>query len=68
MMTDRIIRVPECLKMTGLSETTLYRKEKAGEFPKRLKISKYSVGWKEGDVQKWIESLHDNAGGGNHAT
>ena len=61
-MTDRIIRVPECLKMTGLSETTLYRKGKTGEFPKRFKISKYSVGWKEADVQKWIENLKVNNG------
>lgn len=64
-MTDRIIRVPECLKITGLSETTLWRKEKTGEFPNRLKITKHSVGWKESDVQKWIENL--NNGESDHA-
>ncbi|NDE90126.1 MAG: AlpA family phage regulatory protein [Alphaproteobacteria bacterium] len=38
------------------STMQIYRLEKAGEFPKRVKIGKQRVAWLEADVQKWIES------------
>lgn len=53
---DRIIREPEVLKMVGFSRSTLWRREKAGDFPKRRLISTRSVGWLESEVREWIKS------------
>jgi prophage regulatory protein len=53
---DKIIREPELLKLVGLSRTTLWRREKAGDFPQRRQISSRSVGWLESEVLEWISS------------
>jgi len=53
---ERIIRFPEISKMVGLSRSTIWRREASGDFPKRVRIGKNSVGWKFSDVQRWIAS------------
>jgi prophage regulatory protein len=55
MPMDKIIREPELLKLVGLSRTTLWRREKAGDFPKRRQLSSRSVGWVLSEVLEWIE-------------
>ena len=55
-MTDRFIREPECLEITGLSRTTRWRLERAGSFPRRRKISQNAVAWLESEVLAWLES------------
>ena len=51
----RIIRKPELLNIIGLSDPTLWRLEKKGDFPKRLRLGGNSCGWLESEVNKWIE-------------
>jgi prophage regulatory protein len=53
---DKIIREPELLKLVGLSRSTLWRRETAGDFPKRRQISNRSVGWVLSEIQQWITS------------
>lgn len=53
----RILRAAEVMKLIGVSRTTLWRMERAGEFPKRRSISGAAVGWREDEVQDWIETL-----------
>lgn len=53
-MTTRIIRKPELLNMLGLSDPTIYRMEKAGRFPKRLRLGGNSCGWLASEVEGWI--------------
>jgi predicted DNA-binding transcriptional regulator AlpA len=53
----RVIRIPETCKRTGLSKTTLWRKEKAGEFPPRVRLSERSTGHYEDEVDDWINNL-----------
>ena len=55
-MSDRFVREPECLKITGLSRTTRWRLEREGSFPKRRKLSENAVGWLESELRKWVES------------
>lgn len=52
--TPRIIRKPELLIILGLSDPTVYRMEKAGKFPKRLRLGGNSVGWLQSEVDGWI--------------
>jgi prophage regulatory protein len=67
MIEDRIMRLPELKKITGLSSITLWRKEKEGIFPKRRKISKRAVGWSFTEVSQWLEKqMHSEVGNVSH--
>ncbi|TPL03514.1 AlpA family phage regulatory protein [Mesorhizobium sp. B2-4-11] len=52
---DRIIRLRTVLVRTGLSRSTLYRKIADGTFPAQLKISANGAGWRESDINRWVE-------------
>lgn len=51
---DRFIREPECKRLTTLSNTTRWRMEKEGKFPKRIKIGVTAVAYRLSEVQVWI--------------
>lgn len=59
-MTDRFIREPECKHITGLSRTTRWRLERAGQFPKRRQISPGLIAWLASEVQEWLRDRADN--------
>ena len=54
-VTDSILRMPEVLKLTGLSKATIYRMMKDGKFPKNYKLSERAVGWKTSTLCAWTE-------------
>ena len=56
----KILRPAQLASLLGVSKTTLWRMEKAGELPKRYSISERIVGWKESDIEKWLESRREN--------
>lgn len=56
-MNNRILRFQEVIDLTGLSRSTIQRKEQAGLFPKRKQLGLNSVGWLESDIQQWLENL-----------
>lgn len=53
---SRLLRVDEVKRRTGLSRTTIWRREREGEFPARVKLGDNSVAWRESEVEDWIES------------
>lgn len=53
---DRIVRLNTVLARTGLSRSTIYRKIAEGTFPAQLKISTNGAGWKESDINRWVEN------------
>lgn len=53
---ERILRLNKVLERTGLSRSTLYRKMQAGSFPKQLKIAARCAGWRESDVDAWLQN------------
>ena len=53
---DRILRLPAVLERTGLSRSTLYRKIKAGTFPKQIAISSRCAGWHQSAIDEWIRN------------
>ncbi len=53
-MGERILRKPELKDKIGKSDATIYREEKAGRFPKRVKLGANSVGWLESEIEEWI--------------
>lgn len=50
----RIIRKPELLNIVGLSDPTIWRMEREGTFPKRLRLGGNSCGWLESEVTGWL--------------
>ena len=52
--TGEVIRRKELSKITGLSMTTLWRWEREGSFPNRIRLSNHSVGWRRSDIETWL--------------
>jgi prophage regulatory protein len=55
-MSERIVRKPEAVKITGLSHVTLWRMERDGKFPKRIALGQKAVGWRLSDIEQWMET------------
>ncbi len=55
-MADRILRRPEVEAYTGLSRSTIYAWMNEGEFPPSVKLGSRLVGWRESDVQAWVDT------------
>ena len=54
--SKRILRLPEVLKMTGLSRTSIWRQIDAGTFPKSVKLGPRAVGWRASDIEEWLRN------------
>ena len=59
-----LIRLPEVLRITGLSRTTLYRKRDAGEFPKPVILADHgnsnaAIAFVLSEVKNWIRERID---------
>lgn len=52
----RVIRKRELLKMIPLSDATIWRMEKRGEFPKRFTLGGRAVGWFADEIDEWLDS------------
>jgi prophage regulatory protein len=50
-----ILRKRGVLQKTGLSGTTQWRREKAGDFPKRISLGGKTVGWLECEIDIWLK-------------
>ena len=53
---ETLIRLPEVVRLTGLSKPSIYRLVKAKQFPKQVKLSVRAVAWSSSDVATWIDS------------
>lgn len=48
------LRLPDVVRRTGLSRSTIYRAEARGEFPKHIKIGEHASGWLAHEVEAFI--------------
>jgi predicted DNA-binding transcriptional regulator AlpA len=53
---DRLLPWQRVKDITGLSRTTAWRLQKAGDFPPPVVISPGRVGWRESELQAWKAS------------
>ena len=53
---DRLVREPERRELTGVSEATWRRYEKAGTAPRRRQIGPNAVGWRLSEITRWQQS------------
>jgi len=54
MSITTIWRLPEVLRQTGLSRSTIYEMINRGDFPKQVQLGRRAVGWLGEDVLAWI--------------
>ena len=62
---NKILRLPDVMKNTGLAKSTIYKMVARRQFPTSIALGVKAVGWLESDVQAWIEqkikqSANDN--------
>ena len=51
----RIIRIKELCKKLGVSPVSIWRWERAGLLPSRVNLGPRLVGWRNHDIEKWLE-------------
>jgi len=51
-----IIRTRELVKKIGLSRTTIWRLEKLGLLPQRIRLSDKAVGYDLAEIDEWLEA------------
>jgi len=53
---ERILRIKDVIKITAMSNSTIYELIKSNDFPRPKRIGKRAVGWLENDIQNWVET------------
>jgi prophage regulatory protein len=53
---DRIARLPEVAKITGLSASTIRSYIRSGVFPAPFPLGRRGIGWKISTITNWIEA------------
>ncbi|MBM4289483.1 MAG: AlpA family phage regulatory protein [Deltaproteobacteria bacterium] len=56
-MGAQVLRIKQILKDNNVSRSFVWREEKAGRFPKRIKLGARAVGWLKTDLDEWLQSL-----------
>ena len=51
----RLLRLPEVIRRAGISRSEIYRREKKGTFPRKLRVSRRVTAWVEAEIDAWIE-------------
>lgn len=54
-LSDEILRSPDPERLIGVHRTTLWRWERAGHFPKRIKLASRASGYLRSEVEKWLQ-------------
>ena len=55
MAKRTILRLPQVMKRTGLSRSTIYLRISEGRFPQPISLGPRTVGWIEEEIDSWIE-------------
>ncbi|MET3915460.1 putative DNA-binding transcriptional regulator AlpA [Variovorax sp. OAS795] len=51
---DRLLRLPEVERLTGLRRSAIYEQMRRGFFPRSVKAGQRTAAWPESAVQSWI--------------
>jgi predicted DNA-binding transcriptional regulator AlpA len=53
-MSEQILKMPEVIKVTGLARSTIYKLISENRFPKQIKLTSFSSGWLQSEVDSWV--------------
>ena len=62
-MNNQIIKLAAVTKLCALSNATIYRLIKKGEFPQQIKLAERSSGWLLHEVEQWLDDKANARGG-----
>ncbi len=59
MLEERILKLPEVVKIVNLKKSTIYKRMRENKFPHSVHLTEggRSVGWKLSDIQKYLDNL-----------
>jgi prophage regulatory protein len=49
-----LLRLREVQRISGLSRSSIYRMEAAGNFPARVQLSERAIAWRADEIHAWI--------------
>ena len=52
--TDRLLKIGEVVAMVALSESSIYRKMRRGQFPQPIKVGARAVRWWLSEILAWL--------------
>jgi len=55
----KILTMKQTRELVLYSPTHIYRLEKAGQFPKRVKLGEHRIGFLESEILVWLKSKID---------
>lgn len=50
-----ILRMPAVVRRVGLSRSSIYSYQRAGTFPRAVKIGPHAMGYVEQEINEWID-------------
>jgi prophage regulatory protein len=56
---DRLLRLPEVQRLTGLRRSAIYEHMQQGIFPRSVKVGPRAATWSEAAIQAWIADRLD---------
>ena len=59
-----LLRVPDVEEIVGLCRSTIFRKVRAGDFPKPLLLGKRHIAWEPEDIAEWRKTRARRSYGG----
>ncbi|KWN02825.1 MULTISPECIES: helix-turn-helix transcriptional regulator [Burkholderia] len=55
-MANKVLRIIDVMEAVGVKKSTIYQWVKDGKFPVPLRLGTRSVGWRQSDVESWLEA------------
>ncbi len=52
---DRLLRLPEVQRLTGLGRSVIYQQMRDGVFPRSVKVGPRAASWSEAAIHAWIQ-------------
>ena len=53
---ERLLRLPEVMRLVGWRRSSIYRLIERGEFPKPVKLGARAIAWTESQICQYVES------------
>jgi prophage regulatory protein len=54
MIEERLLKLEEVMKMTGLGRASVFKQVRLGTFPKPVKLGRRGTAWPLSEIQAWI--------------
>lgn len=51
----QILSQGKVVQLVGMSRTTIWRRERAGDFPERIYLGGRRVGWDSHEIDQWLK-------------